>query len=451
MPPKERLDVVAAAYAQRRRRIVFAIGMLLALVVVAIFWYYLRPLPVDYANAKEHFKYGSIGSDSYDGIPLAVWRILPETFPEYLPHGGENYLRAIALRDQQQPPATPARLSLSKTRNPSNHIEGYSQFGFMFESGRELPVGFSQRRVYVDRVGLNCAVCHSSTVKVNSTDQAYKLYNDPDWKPVFIGKPEEYRVLVLGMPAHAMDLEAYFTFLFRCAEDGRFTSDILLAAIDRAAAAGRVPKLSLIESAIIKRSIGTLRSTLLTRRKQLHYLALLPHSAGDVVSPQFGPGRVDTFSPYKSIQFGFPLDGTFGVSDYPSIWNQRPREGMNLHWDGNNQSVFERNISASLGAGTTPVELDMNRMLRTAAWIGSPPPNRAAELKSGPELIPLKTEELKSPFPRHGEMKIPNYPFAVNSVLAAEGAKHYQEYCASCHGSNGDWSRALIDDPLDNA
>jgi hypothetical protein len=36
------------------------------------------------------------------------------------------------------------------------------------------------------------------------------------------------------------------------------------------------------------------------------------------------------------------------------LWNQKPREGMQLHWEGDNDSVDERNLSAGLGAGITP-------------------------------------------------------------------------------------------------
>lgn len=443
MPVSERMDIVAAAYAQRTRRFWTAIIFLLALLVMGIFWYYFRPVPVDYASEKEHFKYGSIGADSYDGIPLAVWRILPETFPEYLPGDGEDFLRAKLKRQNAEAAASNSNRTLNKTERVSFHVDGYAQFGFLFEANHELPIGFSRRRVYVDRVGLNCAVCHASTVRVENQQQAEQIYGRQSGDPVYIGEKEDYRVLVLGMPAHSMDLEAYFTFLFRCAEDSRFTSDVLLSAIDKAADAKRVPELSRIERLIIQRSIVSLRDTLLTRKKQLHYLALLPHSQGDIVSPRFGPGRVDTFSPYKSIQFGFPLDGTFGVSDYPSIWNQRPREGMHLHWDGNNQSVFERNISASLGAGTTPIALDMHRMLRTAAWIGSPAPKRDGSSTSGSTIIELNVDELKSPYPHKRELQIPNYPFAVDSVLANKGRQLYHAYCANCHGKNGDWTIAL--------
>ena len=75
--------------------------------------------------------------------------------------------------------------------------------------------------------------------------------------------------------------------------------------------------------------------------------------------PDGGLGRVDTFNPYKAIQFNWrigdlPANERIGAADYPSLWNQKPREGMHLHWDGNNDSVDERNLSASLGAGVTP-------------------------------------------------------------------------------------------------
>src|SRR3546814_12434401 len=63
--------------------------------------------------------------------------------------------------------------------------------------------------------------------------------------------------------------------------------------------------------------------------------------------PQWGPGRVDTFNAAKVI-FNFPIDDLpehekNAPSDFPSIWLQQPRQGMQLHWDGNNSKVEERN------------------------------------------------------------------------------------------------------------
>ena len=92
----------------------------------------------------------------------------------------------------------------------------------------------------------------------------------------------------------------------------------------------------------------------------------------------WGPGRVDTFNPYKAIQFGFPMGpeelspmALDGASDYPSLWMQAPREGMNLHWDGNNSSVAERNLSAALGAGVTPVTVTGSRSPGSKPGCGS--------------------------------------------------------------------------------
>ena len=117
-------------------------------------------------------------------------------------------------------------------------------------------------------------------------------------------------------------------------------------------------------------------------------------------------GRIDTFTPYKTMTFGFADTTNFGVgnADFPSLWNQRIREGMHLHWDGNNTSVFERNISAAMGAGATPVSLDMPRMLRIRDWIQDVPP--------------------------------PVYPpsWKLNATLVKQGETIYGKYCADCHG-----------------
>ena len=81
---------------------------------------------------------------------------------------------------------------------------------------------------------------------------------------------------------------------------------------------------------------------------------------GSTSGPPQGPGRVDTFNPYKRL-LGFDMnaDDTVGTADLPSLWNQRVREGLWLHWDGNNDRVEERNKSAAIGAGATPDSLDL--------------------------------------------------------------------------------------------
>jgi len=121
---------------------------------------------------------------------------------------------------------------------------------------------------------------------------------------------------------------------------------------------------------------------------------------------QWGTGRVDTFNPYKALQFNWRLQDLpprelTAASDFPSLWNQKPREGMDLHWDGNNNSVDERNLSASLGAGATPVTIDHPALQRVKDWIWTLPP--------------------------------PAYPFDIDGALAARGEELYRVHCVSCH------------------
>jgi mono/diheme cytochrome c family protein len=93
-----------------------------------------------------------------------------------------------------------------------------------------------------------------------------------------------------------------------------------------------------------------------------------------------------------------------GSADFPAIWEQRPRDGMHLHWDGNNTSVDERNLSAALGAGVTPVTVDIAAIKRVRAWIWNLPP---------------------PPFPA---------PAAIDQAKVEHGRQVFAEHCAGCHG-----------------
>jgi hypothetical protein len=389
------IDPVDREYRRKRLRRLAFLGIFAYLVAALVYWSVFAEVPVDYGNLEDHFLYGSIGSDSEGGLPYWIWYVLPEMFPEHLPN-----------------PTAFADLAADERTG----LAGYAQFGYVLEKGRNRPIGFSMRRDLVDRVGLNCAVCHTSTVRITEGMDPDVVYGK---KPRFAAGGQQ--VIVPGMPANTLDLQAYFQFLFDCAQDGRFTTENVMAHID-----GRTevwPK----ERFFYKRAVPEVRSMLLKRRRQVSYFSEEPAKV-----PQFGPGRVDTFTPYKTMVFGFPYDGTVGTADFPSLWNQRPREGMHLHWDGNNQSVFERNISASLGAGATPVTLDIPRMLRVARWIGSPEPDPDKQFTD--EVVRAARAQTE---PRRGELKIPKYPFPVDAGLAEVGRVIYRQQCAECHDWDG--------------
>ena len=391
------LTPVQAGYLSARRRRRWYAAIAIYLLGVWIYWGIFADVPVDYSDDEEHFLYGSIGSDREGGIPYWIWRVLPEMFPQYLP---EPRAGGSADRDG---------------------LQGYQQFGFLVEEGRDRPIGFSKRRYLIDRVGLNCAVCHVSTVQGDAGTEGFNakaIYGRaPRYINVSTGKETnaDYRkrAVVLGMPANTVDLQGYFEFLFACASDPRFTADNVLAHIDRHTQLGP------LERYFYRRAVAELRSVLLLRKQQLSYFKRIP---------RFGPGRVDTFGPYKTMVFGFSYDGTCGTADFPSLWNQGPRAGMQLHWDGNNSSVFERNVSASIGAGATPTSLDIPRMLRVARWIGSPRP------KLAPQGSPGMSEWSRGDV---NELPIPSYPFPINRQLAHKGRSIYAQHCAACHDFGG--------------
>ena len=325
---------------ERRRATIATIIVAVAIVAVAAFFYWsFHPNnPVDYDEITEHFKYGSIGSEPANGIPYWIFKVMPDMFPE-------------KLRGQ-----------------------GYASLGLIEEPGRDLPIGFSKRRVIIDRVGLNCAVCHSGTVRET---------------------PNSQPAVVLGMPAHRLELENYIRFLTAAALDPRFTTDNVMTFIEART------KLGPIEKFLYRMSIPLTREALIEQGARLEFINK---------RPDWGPGRVDTFNPYKAIQFHWPMDQdeSIGTSDYPAIWNQRPREGMQLHWDGNNTSVEERNKSAALGAGVTPTTIDLDRLKRIEDWLL--------------------------------EFKAPAYPYAINDSLASKGETIYRQHCSSCH----DFGSALV-------
>ncbi|HEY3393348.1 MAG TPA: hypothetical protein VGK58_11620 [Lacipirellulaceae bacterium] len=322
---------------------------LIALVILAAFvigWRYSPSRPTTYSNIQQHFKYGSVGSDIENGLPLGVMRVLPRMFPEHLPPGGEH---------------------------------DWTAFGFIREPDRDMPIGFSRRRRFIDLTGLNCAACHVGVVR-SSADAEPQIY--------------------LGMPANTVDLQAFFEFLFACAADPRFTPEQIIQEMEKDG------RLFILDRVICRRAIALMKDGLLRRRDQLVALLTPDH-------PRFGPGRVDTFNPYKVDQFaehypdGIPDGEQYGTVDLPSVWNQRPRQNMQLHWDGNNTSVFERNISAALGAGATRENVDLIKIERLRNWMD--------------------------------DLPAPEYPFVKNDSNEPQrrGQQLYLRYCFRCHDFSG--------------
>ena len=323
-----------------------------AIVVLAVLWLILAlraDRPVRYDAIEDHFKYGSIGSEPGVSLLSPVGGVLPP-------------YRVLA-----------ALPSVCSDQLPG----GYASLGFIMEPGHDLPVGVSRRRrLGIDHVGLNCAVCHTGTLRDSPTSTPR---------------------VVPGMPAHQLDLQRFVEFVLDCTLDNRLTAEAVRGRYPEGDGPGLIERMLMRLGFVDRLKIETLRL-----RNRISPLL------GDKV-PRWGRGRVDTFNPYKAIQFNWRLDRLphseiIGASDFPSLWNQQPREGLQLHWDGDNDSVDERNLSAGLGAGITPVTVDHELLKRVRDWIWTLPP--------------------------------PKYPYAVDAALAARGSAIYQRDCLACHGDH---------------
>ena len=345
------------------RIVLLVVVALLAIGFSYLVWRFTRDDPVKYADPEEHFKYGSTGGERESGIPYWIWKVLPKMFPEYLP---------------------------SKTYTPGTE---YVSLGFLYEPGKDLPIGVSRRNTQgLDRVFLNCAICHAGSVR---------------------GTPQNPRTIYTGMPSNTVDLEAFERFIFACASDQRFNAPRILAGME-----GIGAKYDLINRFILRYyAIPFMRERLLMLKGHFRF--------GDW-EPDAGPGRTDTFNPAKTL-LEFPLEKLetrelVGLCDLPSIWLQGPRKEKNIHahWDGNNSMMEERNKSAAFGTGTFPPTIDLKQMARIEQWLLHKEP--------------------------------PKYPFPINPQLSEQGEKLYAQYCANCHGRNGrDFNGEYVGDivPID--
>ena len=329
---------------RRRFRVLLVIvAVLLVGLGVRITIFLTKDEPQNYANVIQQFKYGSVGTEQDQGIPYFIWSVLPDVFSDLLPAGAGT---------------------------------GYERFGFIYEDQADeqhpRPIGATYREKPVPLIGLNCASCHVGTVRASPSTPAK---------------------IVLGMPATGLKLSTYIGFLRAVGRDPRFNADELIPAIRKRF------KLSYINAQFYRHAvIPKTKSGLQKVDRDFKWLDYYPAA---------GPGRVSTFSSWK-VKFDLDpkSDNFLGVVDFPSVWNQQIRKDMSLHWDGNNASLLERNISASLASGATADSLDLNQLDRVTTWL----------------------QALPAP-------KFP--PNRIDRDLAGKGASSYEQHCASCHDIGG--------------
>ncbi len=215
-------------------------------------------------------------------------------------------------------------------------------------------------------VEANCSLCHTALYRKTADSE---------------------EMVAPGGPAHTMDLQGFQRFLYATAADERFNPETLMAAI------GKLHQFSWTEGLIYRYLIIPATKVALLQQKAAY--------AWQDSRPPQGRGRTDTFNPTKIVVFHMPDDQTIGTTDLPQVWNQKPREKMWLHWDGNNDEITERNYAAAMAVGATPQSVLPDSFKRVTDF-----------------LLTLQP---------------PPFPFPVDKAKSARGAAVYQTACAQCH------------------
>ena len=293
--------------------------------------FFPKPVLRSYTDDAEFFKYGSIGNDGAAGVPYAIWVALPVVCSKHLPPGGN----------------------------------GYASFGFSWDRERDralsAPVGFSRVKVGVERISINCAVCHSARVRLTAETE-----------------PQ----IVPGAATNTVDIQGYQRFLSNCANDEKFTREHLLPVMDAKLKLGFLQKV--LYGAVL---IPVTRKAL---KKQGEDYAWTQQR------PRWGPGRIDPFNPVKFGMLRLSDDGTIGNSDMMPLWNLDAREarpGTTFHWDGLTTLLRDSVLSSMLGDGMVAAEYEPESMVRLLNYVRRlrPPPSPhkqdAARVEAGRKVF----------------------------------------------------------------
>lgn len=344
-----------------REKKMLLIGAVIVLVVIGAgitYYEFFRELPPPYFSSdEEHFLYGSIGTEGTAGVPYWIWLVLPRVFPDKLPYPG-----------------------------------GYESLGIVSQEGRELPIGFSKQTIGIERVGINCAFCHTATYRIHASD-----------KPV----------IVPAGPSHTTSPQGYLRFLFACAADPRFNSTTIMAEI------ARNHKLSWLDNLSYRFAlIPFTKITLLQQQNQYQQYGWMKNN------PPWGYGRIDPFNPVKYRILNQPVDGSIGNSDMVPLWNLGAHQGYSFHWDGLNNNLQEVVISSAIGDGTPTSWIDHD-------WRKSDSESSFKRIKNYISTV-----------------QPPKFPFPIDAALAASGKLIYDQQCGGCHAPGG--ARTGQVEPIDN-
>lgn len=351
---------------KRRLAALFILLVLAAVPLSLLVWYKLfRDVPQpSWVTSRQdmNFLYGSIGAEEQAGLPYWIVVVLPRIFgPEYLPGPG-----------------------------------GYASLGLPWDEGKELPAGFSKKTIGFDRVGFNCALCHSTRYRVRETDPP---------------------TIVAGGGSHTADIQGLMNFFGDAANDPRFNADTILTEIDLATKLGPVDRL-LYRFAFIpiaKRRLAEQARQFAWARSR----------------PDWGPGRD---APMNLTKFNLLRmahdDGSVDNTAFPALWHLDARVQPGRTWSESDFSVVSdfshaplpqaRLMLMNLAGDTTSfrsviIDSALGLQAKDSAFFRK----RVADLESWLRKVPAP------PYP------VPPSPEETSD--AAHGREVFEASCAACH------------------
>ncbi|MGQ7845258.1 c-type cytochrome [Granulosicoccus sp. 3-233] len=277
---------------------------------------------------------------------------------------------------------------------PGNQ-RGFSAIGVAWEPGAQLPVGFSQRTVgVIPRVAPNCAFCHQGTYRLDLED------------------PE---TIVNAGPGTRVNVQGFLRFLVAAGQDERFKSSLIMEAIK---ARYDMP----LWERLLYRFV-LIPGTRAALKKQAAQFKWTDNR------PDWGPGRIDPFNPVKFANLKMSDDGTIGNSDIMPLWDLQSAAATEqrrfaVHWDGLSTDVHETVMSGAIGDGLTYRSY----------------PVVARNLAAIEDFVNL-VQPPDSPFSSRLD---PSSKFYVDAEAVAQGARIYEQDCASCHDVKGERYRMPI-------
>ena len=344
----------------------------------------------------------------------------------------------LAEGSELMPYALLANLKSSTTGKP--FLEGMERFGFLPDHAgpanpHGLPVGVTVSRsrnsgtVGIEIAGFNCATCHVGEVTYQGKrvriDGAPASVNLQQYQIEFkdsldaaLRSPEKLLALIMAMEKQQNTSETP-----SAQEAGRYAGEPEVQTAGTVQAAPNAdPNFHSIPSAAADAAQPPPRGSFRERLKAditflKARLAYLKKGNLLVDGTEPGPGRVDAFGAARNLLFSQYAVKMQSPVSYPYIWSvpdnigRKPEEFKWIHYDGDTNSILERNIGQSLGMGSVFDPVTYESTLR----IGN-----LHQL----EILIHKLQPPKWPAGVLG---------AIDDSKAQQGELIFQQKCARCH------------------